>query len=181
MNTPFSKFLVLALILSFGAASRAADQPAAKTENVAPTPAAAKVIEQLADGTVSLHARDVTIHGTTVRYEPQPHKNTIGYWSKVNDWVSWDFKLSKPGKFSVVMLQGCGKGSGGSEYTISVGDQVLKDVVPDTGAFSNFVSRIVGTIELKTEGPFTLSVKPQTKPGVAVMDLRLITLQPVAK
>jgi len=29
--------------------------------------------------------------------------------------VSWDFAVTQPGTFAVEVLQGCGKGSGGSE------------------------------------------------------------------
>ena len=32
-------------------------------------------------GAVVLHARHATVHGRTLRYEPQPHKNTVGYWT----------------------------------------------------------------------------------------------------
>src|SRR5688572_30540075 len=78
-------------------------------------PAKPKVIEANSDGSILLHSRDVTIHGSTVRYEPQTNKNTIGYWIKVEDWVSWDFKVSKPGTYAVKILQGCGPDSGGSE------------------------------------------------------------------
>src|SRR5579884_3303624 len=66
-------------------------------------------IEQADDGTILLHARDVTVHGKTVRYEPQPNKNTVGYWTKKDDWVSWDFVVRRPGRFRVVILQGCGE------------------------------------------------------------------------
>src|SRR5438046_3042347 len=86
------------------AATRAATKPATKP---------ATRIAQREDGSVLLHARDVTIHGSTVRYEPQVNKNTVGYWTKKEDWVSWDFELKIGGKFDVVILQGCGKGSGG--------------------------------------------------------------------
>ena len=74
------------------------------------TQPATRPIVQAADGTILLHARDVTIHGTTVRYEPQPNKNTIGYWTKKEDWVSWDLVVDRAGKFDVIALQGCGKG-----------------------------------------------------------------------
>lgn len=137
------------------------------------------VVVQSADGTVLLHARDVTIHGTNVRYEPQPEKNTVGYWTRLEDWVSWDFEIKKAGKFSVEILQGCGKGSGDSEVEFSVGDQTLKVTVQDTGGFQNFVAREIGTIKLAKPGRYTLSVKPKTKPGVAVMDLRQVTFKPV--
>src|SRR5437016_6528820 len=79
------------------------------------TQSATRPIVQADDGTILLHARDVTVHGTTVRYEPQPNKNTIGYWTRKDDWMSWDFFVARGGKFEVIVLQGCGKGSGGSE------------------------------------------------------------------
>jgi len=136
-----------------------------------------KVINQAEDGSVALHAKNATIHGSTVRYEPQPHKNTVGYWTKLEDWVSWDFKLEQPGTFSVEVTQACSKDSSGSEYSIAVGDQVLTDKVPDTGAFTNFVNRTLGTFKIGQPGSYTLSVKPIIKPGLAVMDLRAVTLK----
>jgi hypothetical protein len=51
--------------------------------------------------------------------------------------------------------------------------------VQDTGGFQNFVARDIGTLDLKP-GRYTLNVKPLTKPGVAVMDLRQVTLKPAA-
>jgi hypothetical protein len=135
-------------------------------------------IEQSADGTILLHARDVTIHGTTARYEPQPNKNTVGYWTKKEDWVSWDFVVRGPGRFKVVILQGCGKGSGGAEVGFAIAQQKLKVTVQDTGGFQNFVEREIGTVELGM-GTQTLAVKPMSKPGVAVMDLRWVKLEPV--
>ena len=136
-------------------------------------------IAQGADGVILLHARDVTIHGTTVRYEPQPNKNTVGYWTRKEDWVSWDFVVERPGKFEVIALQGCGKGSGGAEVQFIFEDQKLKMTVQDTGHFQNFVERNIGQVELK-KGAHRLEVRPLTKPGVAVMDLRLMTLRPIA-
>jgi arylsulfatase A len=147
-----------------------ATQPASKP--------ATQPIAQAADGSILLHSRDVTIHGKTVRYEPKPEKNTVGFWTKKEDWISWDFVVSKPGKFNVLPLQGCGKGSGGAEVDFTIADQTLKMTVEDTGHFQNFVERNIGAVELKA-GTYTLSVKPQTKPHGAVMDLRQVLLKPV--
>ena len=139
-----------------------------------------QLVAQAADGLITLHAKDVTVHGATVRYEPKPEKNTVGYWSKVEDWVSWEFEVVKAGKFEVEALQGCGKGSGGAEVAFAIGEQVLTLAVEDTGGFQNFVPRKLGTLTLPA-GKYTLTVKPKTKPGVAVMDLRQVTLRPVEK
>jgi arylsulfatase A-like enzyme len=133
---------------------------------------------QAANGMITLPARTADVHGLQLRYEPMPHKNTLGFWTRREDWASWDFQVTKPGSFKVEMLQGCGKGSGGSEVEFSVAGQTLKVVVEDTGHFQNFKARPVGTVKLEASGRYTLSVKPRTKPGVAVMDLRSITLKP---
>ncbi len=136
-------------------------------------------IVQGADGVILLHAKDVTIHGKTVRYEPQPNKNTIGYWTKKEDWVSWDFVVDRAGKFDAIALAGCGKGSGGAEVEFTFDDQKLTMTVRDTGGFQNFVERNIGPVEFK-KGPHRLAVRPLSKPGVAVMDLRWVTLRPVS-
>jgi arylsulfatase A len=138
-----------------------------------------KIVPQLRDGTVELHARDVTVHGTTVRYEPQPHKNTIGFWTKAEDWVSWDFEVTRLGTFRLEILQGCGTGSGGAEVEFAVAGQSITDVVVETGHFQNFIARPLGLVRLSAPGTYTFTVKPKTKPGKAVMDLRTVTLRPV--
>jgi len=150
--------------------------PAATTR---PAPAT-QPIAQSADGSVLLHSRAATVHGKMLRYEPQPNKNTLGFWTKVEDWASWDFDLARAGRYRVVILQGCGKGSGGADVDFLLAGQSLKVTVQDTGHFQNFVPRDIGTIDLPA-GRHTLEVRPRTKPGVAVMDLRSVTLEPAPK
>jgi hypothetical protein len=133
---------------------------------------------QHASGNIVLLATNAVVHGKTIRYEPQPHKNTIGYWTKREDWVSWDFRVSQPGTFNVTLTQSCGAKSGGSEVLFAIDDQVIRDIVPETGSFTTWTNRNIGTFNLRTAGTYTITVKPQTKPGLAVMDLRAITLAP---
>ena len=135
-----------------------------------------KRIKQGKDGSVVLPARDVVVHGKTVRYEPD--KNTIGYWTKPDDWVSWELEVTHPDTFTVEMFEACGRGSGGSHYTVEVADQKLTDQVPDTDSFRNFRTRKIGQIKIDKPGNYTLSVRVNDKPGLAVMDLRTITLKP---
>ena len=134
---------------------------------------------QRADDSIVLLATNAVLHGTKLQYEPQPHKNTLGYWTKAEDWASWDFQVSRPGKFEVTLTQACGKGSGGSEVNFSIGGQVIKDLVPETGSFTTWTNRVIGTFTLERAGEFQIVVKPVKKPGPAVMDLRAITLRPV--
>ena len=131
-----------------------------------------------ADGSVLLLATNAVTHGRTIRYEPQPHKNTIGYWTKAEDWVSWEFEVDRPGRFEITLTQSCGKASGGSEVAFNVGDQTIKDIVPETGSFTTWTNRTIGVFHFASAGTFTLSVRPLRKPGLAVMDLRAVKLSP---
>ena len=171
-----------ALFLLLRPAPLPAQTPAAPAASDAPADhqGSRQLVAQAADGTVLLPAKDASVHGANVRYEPKPEKNTLGYWTNAEDWVSWEFEIVKPGKFAVEALQGCGKGSGGAEVAFAVGAQVLTLAVEDTGGFQNFVPKALGTLTLAA-GKYTLTVKPKTKPGGAVMDLRQVTLRPVEK
>jgi hypothetical protein len=92
--------------------------------------------------------------------------------------VRWEFNVTKPGTYAVEILQGCGKGSGGSTVDFSAGDQKLAVTVQDTGHFQSFVPRDIGKLKFDKAGTYTLSVKPTKKAGAAVMDLRQVTLKP---
>ncbi len=130
-----------------------------------------------AEGDIRLHAKDARVHAETMRYEPQPNKNVLGFWVKAADWADWEFSVEKPGRYEVEVQQGCGAGSGGAEVAVEVGGQTLLFTVQDTGHFQHMILRVIGTVELPA-GRHTLAVKPRTKPGVAVMDLRRVVLRP---
>lgn len=133
---------------------------------------------QAADGTITMHARSADVHGIQLRYEPLPHKNTLGYWTSADDWASFEFEMKTPGSFDIELLVGCGRGSGGSVVEVAIGDEKLQFTVAETGGFQEFVPRKIGRVTLKTPGRHTLEVRPQSKPGPAVMDLRQVRLTP---
>ena len=133
---------------------------------------------QAKDGSIALPARTAEVHGVLLRYEPLPHKNTLGFWTRAEDSASWEFTITTPGTFTVEVLQGCGKGQGGSLVELSVAGQALTFMVEDTGHFQNFKARDIGTVKLEKPGRYTVTVTPKTKAAAAVMDLRLVTLKP---
>lgn len=135
---------------------------------------------QAPNGRIELPARTANVHGVMLRYEPLPHKNTLGFWTRAEDWVHWEFEVSRPGTFRVEAQVGCGPGSGGSVVECAVGSQKLLYTVEETGGFQNFVARDWGVVTLSQAGRYELTVKPQSKAGPAVMDLRQIWLIPVS-
>ena len=130
------------------------------------------------DGTILLAARKADVHGTQLRYEPLPHKDTLGFWVNASDWASWEFTVTKPGTFTVEVLQGCGKGQGGSEVEAAIGEQTLRFTVEDTGHFQNFKAREIGMVKIDKAGRYTLTLRAKKKAVAAVMDVRSVTLKP---
>ncbi len=139
-----------------------------------------KSVPQLADNSVLLHSRQAAIHGTALRYEPMPFKNTLGWWGRAEDWVDWKFEIHRPGTFDIEILQGCGTGHGGSDVIVDVAGTRIPFVVEETGHFQNFVPRRIGRVTLASAGKYTLAIQPQRKPGGAVMDVRQVRLVPPA-
>ena len=130
-----------------------------------------------AGGDIRLHAKTARVHGTVLRYEAEPHKNVLGYWTRADDWADWEFDVPAAGRYEVEIQQGCGDKCGGSEVMVEVAGQSLRFTVQETGHFQHMILRTIGVVDLPA-GKATLAVNPQTKPGPAVMDLRRIVLRP---
>jgi len=136
------------------------------------------------DGTILLHGRDATVRGTALRWEPAEKKQTLGFWTKPSDAAEWIFQVQSPGRFEVEVLQGCGRGQGGSEMAIIVdpspaeAPQSLTFAVEDTGGFQEFKPRTIGRITLG-KGEHLLRVQPRRIAKAAACDIRQIRLLPV--
>ena len=137
---------------------------------------AAHVITQSADGTLARKAAEAVPHGSTIKYESE--KNCVGYWTDAKDWVSWDFKVEKPGTFEVELMLACDAASGGSEFVIALGDQKATGTVAATGSWTQFATVKLGTLQIANAGKHTLTVKATKKPKLAVMNLRTLVLRP---
>ncbi len=130
-------------------------------------------------GIVFCDARMARVHGTKMQFESLAHKDTLGCWSELSDYASWDIDLPHAGRFDLDVLYGCGTGSSGAEVEISVGSEKRSFQVQETGHFQRFVLQTVGTIELPNAGKYEIVIRAKSKPGAAVMDLRRVTLRSV--
>ncbi|MBL9117262.1 MAG: hypothetical protein JNJ83_19805 [Verrucomicrobiaceae bacterium] len=145
-----------------------------------PTNEGEPLIPQAADGKVVLLAKDATTWSETMRYEPKPEKNCLGYWTSPDDFAEWEFQVTKPGKYKAVVSYGCGGGNHGSEVEVKVGDQSAKFTVEDTGGFQKWKEIEAGIIEIKAEGSHRLIVDPVNKTKSAVLDIQKVVLVPAA-
>lgn len=142
-------------------------------------PVVPRIVSAADDGSVTLAAHDSVTHGELLRYEPQPHKNCVGYWANPSDWVEWHFYSEKSGQYDLHVLQGCGDGHGGSEVEVQMEKQKLSFLVEDTGHFQNFKDRSVGRFTLSRPGVYTVRIRAVSKAKIAVMDVRQVQLVPV--
>lgn len=143
-----------------------------------PAPEGSEVV-QGKDGTITLLAKDATTWSENMRYEPKPEKNCLGYWTEPDDFAEWEFQVTKPGRYKVVVVHGCGGGNDGSEVEVKQADQALKFKTQDTGGFQKWKELHVGEIEIKKAGKQRLIVDPINKTKAAVLDVQKVVLTPV--
>ncbi|MBI5095279.1 MAG: alpha-L-fucosidase [Candidatus Hydrogenedentes bacterium] len=140
--------------------------------NVVDTP-----IPQLADGSVSLGAADAVVHGKTAKFESGNGKDNIGFWTDPKDTVSWEFNLSKAGKYQVAVTYACEPAAAGAEFTIECGGKKVDGKVTETANWGKYKTEPVGVIELAKTGKQTLTVAPKSAPHGAVMNLKSVVLK----
>jgi alpha-L-fucosidase len=131
-----------------------------------------------ADGVIRLKARDADIHGQTAKYEFSDDRDNVGYWSDAKEWVSWDLKVKKPGTFRVEIVYSCPEEGAGGEYAVEIAGQKLAGTVEDTGDWSMFETKTIGTVKLDAPGRQTLTVRPVKIPHGALMNLQAVVLKP---
>ncbi len=148
-------------------------------------------LEPAADGSFYLPAHEAKTQGEKIRYEPQPFKNTVGYWAGAQDSAAWHIHALRPGKFNIELLQGCGAGYGGSTAVVEIIQRSasgepkgttgklassMEFEVFETGHFQNFVWRHLGEIELPEPGVYEVRFSPKRIKKAALMDVRAVHL-----
>ena len=132
-------------------------------------------ILQKSDGSVMLPASEANLHGSTFQYESGAHHDNIGYWTDPNDWADWEFKVTKPGKFTVSAdIAALATNS----FEVSIASQKLYCAAPNTGAYVTFKAVQLGAVEILAAGNVTLAVRP-VKDGWHPMNLKTMHLRPV--
>jgi len=145
----------------------------------APVAVAIKVARPQPNGRIVLRAAEAEVHGDSPQYEEGGGKDQIGYWGNAQDFVSWDFTVTRPGAFMVSVSYSCNPGAEGSEYDVQVGAQSLVGTSKPTGSWAQYTTESVGRLTLDQAGTFTLSVKPKTdKVRWKVIGLKSIELIP---
>ena len=131
-------------------------------------------------GTFHLTAKEAELRGHLV-YEEKC--DNIGYWADVDGTARWAVRLQSGGKYSVTADVAAAPNEGGSRFRVSasdVGTEGVETTVQAGANWCDFKAVDMGTIACPA-GDFEIVVKPLSKAGSAVMNLRSITLVPLAR
>jgi alpha-L-fucosidase len=129
---------------------------------------------QEADGTIVLPAPLAEIHGDTAQVESKGGQPNIGYWTNARDWVSWQFKIEKGGRFDVMAAVATPAQS--SKLEVAVAGQKLAAQVEKTGDYETFKTVKLGQAQLE-KGAHELSIRPVRNQWQAI-NLRSVVLKP---
>jgi len=134
------------------------------------------VLRQAEDGSIALPAREARMHGGNIQYESGARRDNIGFWTNPADWADWEFRVVNPGTFEVWAEVAA---PARSAVTVSVGDQRSRGETPATGDYGNFDRVRLGTLQIKSPGKTSLSIRA-VKDGWRPVNVKSIRLQPVA-
>jgi alpha-L-fucosidase len=147
-------------------------------------------LQQQPDGVVTLAAHLGVVHNAAGRGMQLDSRGVVERWTRKDDWIDWDFKVTRPGKFQVVLVtseQKYGKGwEGGQQVSISAADQQIIAILENQGKEENpsdaywpYVVTKTGRLNLGKSGRYHLALKAESMPakqkfGITLVSVRLI-------
>ena len=126
------------------------------------------------DGSLLLPAADARIHGEQIRYESGDNRDNIGFWFNPDEWVDWQFKVTKAGKFEISADVA---GTDSASFEVSLGDQKAKATAKATGDYGKFRVTKIGAMEISAPGVVTFSFRP-VKEGWHPINLKSVRFKP---
>lgn len=144
----------------------------------APVPDTGAVIQADSKGHLVFNAEDAVLHGDNLKLETQGGKQDIGYWDNASEWISWRARVPQPGKYTVSTTIAAANGSG--EFMVQVGDQSLPATVPSTGAWDQFVTTDVGSVQIPKAGELSVSIRAKDAASWHAINVNSLRLAPVS-
>jgi len=143
------------------------------------------LIQPQPDGSYNLTAKEAAINGDTARSELSANIEDIGYWTNIKDTVSWDIAVpaAQAGQYTIALEFACIPESAGGAYAITVDGSKQLAVTGTVDVTANWDTfKIVGVPGILTlpKGKATVRIAPRTMPLLGIMNLRRITLTPIA-
>jgi predicted secreted protein len=135
-------------------------------------------IKAAEDGTFKLPAAVAGIDGINAVIESKAGEKDIGFWEGWETSVDWKIDVQKPGRYRVELNYSLVPDCEGTMVAVLVGGESVM-ARPKAGAsWADFRQGQAGEVTITGTGYFPVVVKPVSKPGDYVMNLRSVTLAP---
>jgi alpha-L-fucosidase len=147
-------------------------------------------LQQQPDGVVTLSAYLGAIHNASGPGMRLDSRGVVERWVRKDDWIDWDFKVTRPGAFEVVLVSSeqkyGGRWEGGQQVAIDAAGQQIKAAVENNGKEENpsnaywpYVLSKAGRVKIDKAGKYHLSLKPESIPstqkfGITLVSVRLV-------
>ena len=148
------------------------------------------ILMQQPEGNITLPAFLGNLHRSSDQGLRFDSRGVAERWTSKDDWLDWQFKITRPGTFDVVIVtseQKYGRDwEGGHTVALDVAGQKISGAVENNGKEENpvnpywpYVVSKVGQITLAKPGQFNLSLKPEMikadkKLGLTLVSVKLI-------
>ncbi|PYS88590.1 MAG: alpha-L-fucosidase [Acidobacteria bacterium] len=145
---------------------------------------------QQPDQSITLPAFLSNVHATGETGLRFDSRGVAERWLNKDEWVDWEFKVSNPGTFDVVVLtseQKYGRDwEGGHEVSLDVAGHKLKGMVENNGKkvpaanpYWPYVISKIGSVTIDKAGKYSLSLKPDSirsekKLGLTLVSVKLV-------
>ena len=139
-------------------------------------PATAALITPDANGQLLFTADAATLHGEKLKLEEQGGKSNIGFWDNPGEWVSWNAKITKPGKYKITATVATINDN--AAFVVEAGDQRLDAKVARTANWDKFSTTELGLVEIKQAGNFSVNVRAKDEASWLAINLNSIQLTP---
>lgn len=150
------------------------------------------MLQQQPDGKITLPAQGADLHTAgPANHARLDGRGVMEHWTNKDEWVDWQFKVSRPGFFDVAIItseQKYGKGwEGGHRVMLDVAGKQMKGVVANDGHLENpsnpywpYVISKIGQVEIRNAGTYKMSLKPESiiAPQQFGFTMVAVTLEP---
>ena len=144
-------------------------------EHLTAVPAKAGVVSPAADGSLALTAEAAEPHGG-VQAEMRVGEVNLGYWNNPQDWVSWQAKLTRPGKYHVTAQTASPNPD--VPVALEAGGISLTGKALRTASHDDYATLDFGTLEIEQPGLQTIKVRPADAAAWKPINLRGVLFQP---
>ena len=141
-------------------------------------PAPSALVTPDAQGRLNFNAEDAALHGQQLKVEERGGKSNIGFWDKADEWIIWDARGAKPGKYQ--LTANIAAGAGGAELAVEAAGQTLTAKVAGTAGWDDFVATDLGVVDIGSTSTFTLKVRAKDAATWRAINLRSLSLVPAS-